>query len=132
MPGRYTREGDVGELLARSDDRFVVSRPGDVIELSFDAAAQPPLAAGARRTFLLRGIGYSKEMNLHSASPDYATPFPFKAMSGYPYPAGERYPHPEDIDRFHTRVVSRTVPGLTAAGAAAGGGRQEFVASGGR
>ena len=128
MPGRYTREGDVGELLTRSDDRFVVSRPGDVMELSFDAAA-PPLDAGARRTFLLRGIGYSKEMNLHSASPDYATPFPFKAMSRYPYSAPERYPHPQDIDRFHTRVISRTVPGLAEAD---GGGRHGSAAGGDR
>src|SRR5207253_9014874 len=37
MPGRYTREGDVRELLAKSDDLFVISRPGDEIALSFDA-----------------------------------------------------------------------------------------------
>ena len=28
MTGRYTREGDVRELLLKSDDMFVVSRPG--------------------------------------------------------------------------------------------------------
>ena len=31
MTGRYTREGDVRELLLASDDMFVISRPGDEI-----------------------------------------------------------------------------------------------------
>jgi len=31
LPGRYTREGDVRELLLRPDDMFVVARPGDDI-----------------------------------------------------------------------------------------------------
>jgi len=39
MPGRYTREGDVRELVREEDDRFVISRPGDEIALSFDQAA---------------------------------------------------------------------------------------------
>ena len=36
----------------------------------FDAAALPPLPEGWTRTFLLYADGFSKEMNLHSASPD--------------------------------------------------------------
>ena len=39
MAGRYTREGDVRPLVARTDDLFVVSRPGDEVAVSFDAAA---------------------------------------------------------------------------------------------
>src|SRR5207244_550533 len=35
MTGRYTREGDVRELLLNSDDMFVICRPGDEISLSF-------------------------------------------------------------------------------------------------
>jgi hypothetical protein len=112
MPGRYTREGDVFELLTSADDRFVISRSGDEIVLSFDGSALAPLASGERRTFLLRGIGYSKEMNLHSASPDVVAPLPFRGMSRYPYTSAEHYPHMTDVDRFHTRVVTRSLPPL--------------------
>jgi hypothetical protein len=110
MPGRYTREGDVRELLQAVDDRFVISRPGDEISLSFDASALPPLLPGMRRTFLLYASGYSKEMDLHSASPDAATPIPFRAMPRYPYSSPVRYPHHDDLDQLHTRRVERALP----------------------
>ncbi len=112
MPGRYTREGDVRELLEASDDRFVISRPGDEIVLTFDASALPPLPQGMRRTFLLYTVGYSKEMDLHSASPDVVAPLPFRAMTAYPFAWPERYPHEDDVAAFHTRVVPRAIPSL--------------------
>lgn len=114
MPGRYTREGDVRELLRATDDMFVVSRPGDEIALSFDASALPPLPAGWTRTFLLHSDGYSKEMDLNSASPDQAWPLPFHKMTSYPYAAPERFPltdaHRAYIERYNTRVVQRSMP----------------------
>ena len=139
MPGRYTREGDVRELVAAADDFFVVSRPGDALALSFDAAAAPPLPAGWTRTFLLHSVGYSKEMDHHSASPDQASPLPFRTMTRYPYAAPERYPdtpaHRAYVDRWNTRVVGRQLPPLElavdAAGAAAGS-RPATAAGGGR
>ena len=70
MTGRYTREGDVRELLLQSDDMFVISRPGDELVLSFTAAKLPPLPKGWKRTFLLYADGFSKEMDINSASPD--------------------------------------------------------------
>ena len=112
MPGRYTREGRVEELLDRVDDRFVISRPGDELALSFDGTRLPPPDAGMRRTYLLHTVGYSKEMDLNSASPDQAAPIPFRAMSRYPYVWPERYPHVDDLDRFHTRVISRSIGSL--------------------
>jgi hypothetical protein len=112
MPGRYTREGDVRELLSAADDRFVISRPGDEVVLTFDASALPPLARGTRRTFLLYAVGFSKEMDLHSATPDVVGPLPFRAMTGYPYGWPERYPHEDDNATFHTRIVSRSIPQL--------------------
>ena len=85
LPGRYTRLGDVRDLLHKSDDFFVVARPGDEVALSFDATALPPLPDGWTRTFLLYGSGYSKEMDLNSSSPDVLAPLPFAGMKAYPY-----------------------------------------------
>jgi FG-GAP-like repeat/Tetratricopeptide repeat/ASPIC and UnbV len=119
MPGRYTREGDVLKLLRAVDDMFVVSRPGDEIALSFDASKLPRLPAGWTRTYLFHSDGFSKEMNLHSASPDYAWPLPFHTMTHYPYQSPEAYPlTPERqryLDRYNTRIVGRSLPPIDAA-----------------
>ena len=48
MPGRYTREGDVRELVSTTDDRFVVSRPGDEIVMSFPLFRRRPPGGRAR------------------------------------------------------------------------------------
>ena len=110
MAGRYTREGDVLELLTRTDDMFVVSKPGDEIALSFDAK-NPPLPAGWKRTYLFFADGFSKEMDINSVSPDRVEPLPFHAMKSYPasiYPAARR--RREYIERYNTRVVASPVP----------------------
>ncbi len=116
MAGHYTREGDVRELLMNSDDMFVVSRPGDELGLSFDAALLPPLQKGWTRTFLLYADGFSKEMDINSASPDQIAPLPFHGMSRYPYAWPEHYPtdakHVEYLERYNTRVVASPVPSL--------------------
>jgi hypothetical protein len=116
MPGRYTREGDVKDLLMRSDDMFVIAKPGDEIVLSFDAAAAGPLPEGWTRTFLLMGDGFSKEMDINSASPDAVEPLPFHRMTRYPYADPERYPDTPDYrryrDTYNTRVVPKSLPPL--------------------
>jgi Tfp pilus assembly protein PilF len=118
MTGHYTREGDVRDLLLRSDDMFVVGRPGDEISLSFDAASLPPLPPGWTRTFLLYADGFSKEMDINSASPDQLAPLPFHGMSHYPYRWPEHYPldaaHREYLEKYNTRVVTGQVPKLDA------------------
>jgi tetratricopeptide (TPR) repeat protein len=118
FPGRYTRLGDVRELLAETDDMFVVSRPGDEIALSFDARAFMPLPPGWTRTFLLYTDGFSKEMDINSASPHELGPLPFHAMKDYPYRAPERYPqtpaHRRYVERYNTRVVASPVGELIA------------------
>jgi Flp pilus assembly protein TadD len=88
MPGRYTREGDVRTLVSASDDGYVVSKPGDALTLWFDATALGPPPAGRSRTFLLFGDGYSKEMDINSASPDAVLPLPWHGMPSYPYAEG--------------------------------------------
>lgn len=116
LTGRYTREGDVRELLRRTDDMFVISRPGDEISLSFDATALPPLPVGWTRTFLLYADGFSKEMDINSASPDQLAPLPFHGMKSYPYAAPQAYPlteaRREYMERYNTRIVASPVSAI--------------------
>jgi len=113
MTGRYTREGDVRELVLAADDMFVISRPGDELSLSFAADKLPSLPPGWTRTFLLYADGFSKEMDINSASPDQVGPLPFHGMSRYPYRWPERYPlTPERqkyLKTYNTRVVTSYV-----------------------
>jgi hypothetical protein len=113
MPGRYTREGDVLPLVTRADDMFVISRPGDDIALTFDAGAVGALPHAMRRSYLFYADGFSKEMDLNSASPDVVEPLPFHGMSTYPYPASEHYPqtaaHAEYLQTYNTRVVAQPI-----------------------
>jgi Flp pilus assembly protein TadD len=119
MTGHYTREGDVRQLLSKSDDMFAICRPGDEISLSFDATALPPLPPGWTRTFLLYADGFSKEMDINSASPDQLAPLPFHGMSRYPYKWPEHYPLTDErqryIEKYNTRVVTSTVPAIETA-----------------
>jgi Tfp pilus assembly protein PilF len=116
MTGHYTREGDVRQLLSKSDDMFAICRPGDEVSLSFDATALPPLPAGWTRTFLLYADGFSKEMDINSASPDQLAPLPFHGMSRYPYKWPEHYPLTNErqryIEKYNTRVVTSPVPSI--------------------
>lgn len=122
FPGAYTRTGDVRTLLSKTDDMFVVSQPGDDIALSFDAADAPPLKPGWTRTFLLYADGFSKEMNIRSATPDVLGPLPFHGMTKYPYGPGEHYPmdaaHRAYWSTYNTRIVPRVVPSIDASAAA--------------
>jgi len=114
--GDYTREGDVLPLLSRSDDQFVIGKPGDEVALEFDAPVTPDLPTGWTRTYLLLGDGFSKEMDVNSASPDTVEPLPFHRMSRYPYPVSEHYPETPEHNRYreeyNKRHVGRQVPKL--------------------
>lgn len=101
MTGRYTAEGDVRPLLAEVDDEFVIARPGDDISLAFDATTLPPLAPGQARTFLLYANGFSKEMDLQSASPDTVDPLPSHNLAAHEASGGRR-----------TRFVPSQVPSI--------------------
>jgi hypothetical protein len=114
MPGAYTRLGDVRPLLTTVDDQFVIAHPGDEIALSFDARTLAALPAGFTRTFLLYVHGYSKEMNLHSASPDIVAPLPYSGMKEYPYPLKMTPLRDEEywkyLADYNTRIVARPLP----------------------
>ena len=44
--GKLTRHGDVARLLRADDDRLCLVGPGDEVQIEFQAADLPPLAAG--------------------------------------------------------------------------------------
>ena len=57
------------------------------------------------------GDGYSKEMDINSASPDQARPLPSHRMTRYPEPAAP-LDEPAWFTRYNTRIVGRQVPRL--------------------
>lgn len=91
MGGRYTRFGDVSELLTTTDDRLVVMGSGDEISLSFAVAAEP-LPVGWKRDFFLHNVGWDKDADLHTVYGQTTEPLPFQQMTSYPYPLGVEPP----------------------------------------
>ena len=109
--GRYTRYGDVHELVEDIDDRYVITKNGDELTLSFDADRLPSLPGGWTRTFLVFADGFGKDMDLNSAFSDTVEPLPFHDMTAYPYVSGESFPeteaHKRDRQIYHTRRSER-------------------------
>ncbi|GAB4246185.1 MAG: hypothetical protein Kow00109_22280 [Acidobacteriota bacterium] len=112
--GAYTRFGDVLPLLEKKDDKFVITRSGDEVRLSFDVSELPAPPAGWVRDYLVYVDGYGKDMDPNSAAPHFLGPLPFHGMSAYPYPEGEGYPQtPEYLEylrNWNTRIYERAVP----------------------
>jgi tetratricopeptide (TPR) repeat protein len=91
-PGLYTRYGDVRELVRAGDDRLAIMGSGDELRLRFEAAGLPAPAPGFGRDFLLLVEGWAKDGDANTAFPETVEPLPFRAMTSYPYPAGENFP----------------------------------------
>jgi tetratricopeptide (TPR) repeat protein len=105
VPGRVTRLGDVTEILAKTDDRWVVFKGGDAIRIAYDASKLPPLAAGWTRDWVVVSDGWDKDFDKNTVTGQSYAPWPFHAMSAYPYPAGERHPDPKFLEETLTREV---------------------------
>jgi tetratricopeptide (TPR) repeat protein/predicted nucleotidyltransferase len=110
IPGRYTRFGDVRELVTAVDDRFVVMHHGEQCVLAFDAKEFPAPAAGMARTFVFRSTGYAKDMDHHTAASRTAGPMPFRAMTGYPPEAGDAPADPAAIAAYEAEWNTRVIP----------------------
>jgi len=111
LRGRFTRYGDVVELLRRPDDQYVVFGSGDEITLEFPANGAPALPAGWRRDFLLYSDGWLKDADLNTGAGQTVEPLPFHGMSRYPYGPDEAYPqydeHQRYLSRYHTRRMGQ-------------------------
>jgi Flp pilus assembly protein TadD len=103
FPGKYTRYGDVLELLEEPDDASVILAPGDEIDLEFDISELPPPAPGRKRTYFLESHGWDKDADRNTGEGERVEPLPFRGMKSYPYAPGENWPD----DEFHRRYVEQ-------------------------
>ncbi|VTS01691.1 FG-GAP-like repeat-containing protein [Tuwongella immobilis] len=81
--GPRTLHGDVLQLLAAEDDRFVLCRPGEEVEIDF-AADFPELPSNRRRTLQLQTWGYCKDNSPFTLTAGRVDPLPFRGMPSYP------------------------------------------------
>jgi hypothetical protein len=108
--GYYTRFGDVRELLAKVDDRYVIMNSGD--EMTFHFPEQPPPPDGWVRDFVIVGDGWIKDGDYNSTFSKTVLPLPYHAEREYKTAPGrleDEKPyraHPEDWQNFHTRYVT--------------------------
>jgi hypothetical protein len=108
VPGKVSRLGDVTGLLTTTDDRWVVFKGGDAIRLEYDATRLPPVPKGWIRDFVVVSDGWDKDFDKNTVTGQSYGPWPFHAMSAYPYPATEHHPDPKFLEETLTREVGPT------------------------
>lgn len=110
LAGYYTRYGDVNELVAQVDDRYVILNAGDELALRFPALPAPP--PGMKRDFVFVSDGWEKDGNVNTGFSQAVLPLPSHADKQYAGPLRrlEDDPvyraHRNDWVRYHTRYVS--------------------------
>jgi cytochrome c-type biogenesis protein CcmH/NrfG len=110
LEGYYTRYGDIRELLAATDDRYVIMNAGDEITLHF--AQQPPPPAGWVRDYVIAGDGWIKDGDYNTVHSRTVQPLPYHAKSEYNEAPGNLEnewvyrQHPQDWQNYHTRYVT--------------------------
>jgi hypothetical protein len=106
MRGRFTRYGDVTELLTTADDQMAVLGAGDAITVRFAVPDQDP-PKGWKRDFILHSVGYDKDADLNTIYGQTVEPLPFRGMSQYPYGPEEAYPDSEGYRDYLRRYQTR-------------------------
>jgi hypothetical protein len=104
--GRYTRFGDVRELLKTVDDRYVILGHGEAITADFSTRELPPLPPGWTRDWLLYVDGFGKDMDLHSQHPDLVGPLPRHRDLPYRAP-GWSFPSDATWESFRKAYLTR-------------------------
>jgi hypothetical protein len=110
LEGYHTRFGDVRELLAKVDDRYVIMNAGDEIRLRFPEI--PPPSAGMVRDFVLVGDGWVKDGDFNTTFSRTVLPLPTHTSGSYSRTPShlEDDPmyraHRSDFEEYHTRYVS--------------------------
>ena len=106
MGGKFTRFGDVLELLSETDDCMAVIGAGDEITLRF-RAPERPLPAGWKRDFLLYSVGWDKDCDMNTIYGSTTDPLPYNAMPSYPYPPDQPFPQDEKHEAFLRKYQTR-------------------------
>ena len=94
--GRYTRYGDVADLVADRDGRIVAMAPGDEMTIAFPAESLPAVQPGWERSFLLHVTGWAKDQDPNTRSSRTVGPLPVQSR--------------DDADRRTRRVPSLVPP----------------------
>ena len=108
--GKYTRYGDVLELLMESDNKYVIMNAGDEITLKFDTSNLTDLPNDWDRDFLFYNDGWLKDGDLNTAKGKTVMPLPFHGMESYPKGAENKYPSDREYDfyreKYNTRLIT--------------------------
>ncbi len=78
--GHFTKYGEVTELLESTDDRFVIMRYGDHMDVEF---AYEPIAEGLERSVIIYNYAQYKHAEVETG--EHVEPLPFTGMTAYPY-----------------------------------------------
>ena len=105
LAGRYTRYGDVLELLGAADDRYVVFKGGDSVRLEFDAARLPPPPEGWERDWLLVLDGWEKDGDKNTVAGQTVEPLPFHGQDASRYGTAEK--EPPALNELRRRWLTR-------------------------
>ncbi len=108
LVGYYTRFGDIRDLLASVDDRYVIMNAGD--EMTFEFPAPPKPREGWVRDFVLIGDGWVKDGDYNTAFSRTVGPLPSHSQPEYTGdPRLENDPiyrrFQRDWETYHTRYV---------------------------
>ena len=90
LDGRYTRYGEVNELIDKVDGKFTVFGSGDELALTFRADQLPALKPGYKRDFLVYLNGFVKDGDKYTAHAGAVEPMPYEGLRAYPYSEKER------------------------------------------
>lgn len=106
MRGRFTRYGDVRELLTEHDDHLAIIGSGDEISLEF-AVPDEPLPPGWKRDFFLHSVGWDKDADLNTILGQTVEPLPHRRMEAEPDDYRQLPPATEAYERYLREYQTR-------------------------
>jgi tetratricopeptide (TPR) repeat protein len=105
LAGRYTRYGDVFDVVQSDDDWLVVMGAGDEMRVRFAMPEEPP-PEGWVRDFVLHSVGWDKDAAMNTLEGQSSLPLPFSRMQQYP-PGMDDREEERRIDRLHRSTLTR-------------------------